>query len=164
MTVGVTVLVGVLVGVIDGVTVLVGVLVGVGVLVWVGVFVGVLVGVIVGVTVLVGVLVGVIVGVFVGVNVGVTVFVGVGVGVVFSEQITKVAPDNVPLSITAKSWMYSFQDPFEIGGCNPSNIVNSGELPVVNVVGQGAENGIALVTNVLFLNVPEENPFQVVGV
>jgi len=41
--------------------------------------------------------------------------------------------------------------------------VKSGELPVVNVVGHCGENGIALPTNVLFLNVPELKPSQVVG-
>ena len=139
----VAVLVGVLVGVIDGVTVFVGVLVGV--------FVAVLVGVIVGVTVLVGVFVGVLVG----------VIVGVGVGVVFSEQITNVAPDNVPTSTAAKSSINNCHRPFETGGCNPSKIVNSGELPVEKVVGHGAENGIELDTKVLFLKVPELKPSQV---
>ena len=39
--------------------------------------------------------------------------------------------------------------------------MNSGELPVVNVVGHGAENDIELPTKVLFLNVPELYPFHV---
>ena len=39
--------------------------------------------------------------------------------------------------------------------------MNSGELPVVNVVGHGAENGIELPTKVLFLNVPELYPSHV---
>jgi hypothetical protein len=51
--------------------------------------------------------------------------------------------------------------PFETGGCIPSNIVNAGELPVVKVVGHGAENGIELLTKVLFLNVPELKPSHV---
>ena len=43
-------------------------------------------------------------------------------------------------------------------------MVNSGELPVKNVVGHGDENGIEFPTSELFLNVPELNPSHVVGV
>ena len=72
------------------------------------------------------------------------------------------APDNVPVSPIAKSWIYNDQVPFDIGGCKPSKIVIAGELPVVNVTGDGALNGIELVTKVLFLNVPAVKPSQVV--
>ena len=99
----------------------------------------------------------------VGVGVGVGVAGCVGVGGISSVQIINVAPDRVPPSLEEKSSIYNFQVPLDDNGCNPSNVVNSGELPVVNCTGQGAENAMEFPTELLFLNVPELYPFQVVG-
>ena len=77
-----------------------------------------------------------------------------------SEQMIKDALVNEPEPTGEKSWIYKDQVPLETGGCKPSNIVNSGELPVVKVVGHGKKKGIEFVTNELFLNVPELYPFQ----